>query len=35
VAAAVARYEDDLATIAAAVTDEETRNQKIKQEIRD
>ena len=35
VATAVARYEDDLAKIAAAVTDEETRNRKIAQETRD
>jgi hypothetical protein len=35
VATAVARYEDDLAKIAAAVTDEETCNQKIAQEMRD
>jgi hypothetical protein len=35
VAAAVARYEDGLAKIAAAVTDEETCNRKIAQEMRD
>ena len=35
VATAVARYDDDLAKIAAAVTDEETRNREIALEMRD
>ena len=35
VAAAVARHEDELATIATAVTNEEKRNPKIAQETRD
>ena len=34
VATAVARYEDDLGKIAAAVTDEETRNPEIGREMR-